>query len=169
MALGPGRRAGSSRLRTPLLAPLLALGMLAAVVGMSTPVARVSYSPASIPFASKPFCLVDTHIPDEAYDVEQFVRTHNLSPPPGLRGGRPFQDIRHALPPLLRPYKEYDVYPSAAEEGRPSPRVVLSDRIPYASWYSADHYGSFLLMFPLSCVPNATTLLPREMFGGGGS
>ena len=170
MATGPGRRTSSSRLRVPLLAPLLVLGMLASVVGGSPPpVERVSYSPASHSPASKPFCLVDTHIPDAAYAVEEFARTHNYSPPRGLKGGGPYQDIRHALPALLRPYKEYDVYPSSPDRGRPAPRVVLSDRVPYASWYSADHYDSFLLMFPLDCIPNGTTLLPRQPFGGGGS
>ena len=138
--------------------------MFASMVGVSPSVERVAYSPAS-----KPFCLVDTHVPDAAYVVEQFVRTHNYSPPPGLRGKSLFADARHALPTLLRPYLEYDVYPSVAGQGRPSPRVVLSDQVPYASWYSPDHYESFLLMFPVGCVPNATTLLPRDLFGGGGT
>ena len=137
--------------------------MLAAVLATPAPSVR----PVTHSAAGKPFCLVDTHIPDEAYAVEKFVRTHNFSPPPGLKGGKPYTDDNHALPALLRPYKEYDVYPAVPGSGRPSPRVVLSDRVPYASWYSPDHYGSFLLMFPLGCVPNATTLLPRGVLDGG--
>lgn len=160
----PARRA-RRRPRVPWVAPLVVLGVLAAVLVTPAPAVRpVAHSPAA-----KPFCLVDPHIPDEAYAVEEFARTHNFSPPPGLKGAGPFQDIRHALPALLRPYKEYDVYSSTPGEGRPSPRVVLSDRVPYASWYTPDHYGSFLPMFPLGCVPNTTTLLPRGVFGEGGT
>ena len=147
------------------LGPLLVFVLLAAValpaVGRVVPVA---YTPAA-----KPFCLVDTHIPDEAYAVEEFARTHNYSPPPGLKGGSAYRDDVHALPPLLRPYKEYDVFPATPGAGRTAPRVVLSDDVPYASWYSPDHYRTFLLMFPLTCVPNATSLLPRNLFGGGGT
>jgi ribonuclease len=140
------------------------LGVLAAVLTRPVPaVERLAFTSAA-----KPFCLVDTHIPDAAYAVEQFARTHNYSPPPGLKGKSLFADSGNELPPLLRPYLEYDVYPSVPGGGRPAPRVVLSDRIPYASWYSPDHYESFLLMFPLGCVPNAATLLPRDLFGGGG-
>ena len=169
MATGPGRRTSSSRFRVPLLAPLLALGMLASIVGVSPlPVERASYSPASHSPASKPFCLVDTHIPDAAYVVEEFARTHNYSPPPGLKGNSLFADNKHQLPALLRPYLEYDVYPSGPG-GRPSARVVLSDRIPYASWYSPDHYASFLLMFPVGCIPNPASLLQRDVLDGGGS
>jgi hypothetical protein len=151
------------RPRISLLAPLVVLGVLAALLGTpAAPVERAAYAPAS-----KPFCLVDTHIPDEAYAVEQFVRTHNYSPPPGLKGKSLYADTGHELPALLRPYLEYDVYPSASGGGRPSPLIVLSDRVPYASWYSPDHYRSFLLMFPLGCAPNVTTLLPRNVSGGG--
>jgi ribonuclease len=152
------------RPRVPWAAPLVVLGVLAAVLTTPAPAVR----PVAHSSASKPFCLVDTHVADEAYAVEKFVRTHNLSPPPGLKGKSLFADTGHQLPMLLRPYLEYDVYPSAPDAGRPSPRVVLSDQVPYASWYSPDHYGSFLLMFPLGCVPNATTLLPRGVIDGGG-
>jgi hypothetical protein len=69
-------------------------------------------------------------------------------------------------------YKEYDVYPADPHRGRPAPRVVLSDRLAYASWYSPDHYASSLLMFPLDCIPNAASMgLPNPLgpFGRGGS
>lgn len=161
----PAVRRARRRPRVPWVAPLVVLGVLAAALLAPPPAVRpVSYSPAS-----KPFCLVDTHIPDEAYVVEEFARTHNFSPPAGLKGKSLFADTGHKLPRLLRPYLEYDVYPTVPGHGRPSPRVVLSDRVPYASWYSPDHYGSFLLMFPLNCLPNATTLAPRDVFGGGGT
>ncbi len=162
--MGTDDRDAATRRRLPFLT-LLVLGLAAAV--LFTPPAAVR-PVAHLP-AAKPFCLVDAHIPDEAYAVEEFVRTHGYTPPPGLKGGRPYQDLRHAFPALLRPYKEYDVYPAIPGQGRPSARIVLSDRVPYASWYSSDHYASFVLMFPLGCVPNVTTLLPREMPGGGGT
>lgn len=147
------------------MAPLVVLGVLAAALVTPAPAVRqAAYSPAS-----KPFCLVDTDIPDEAYEVEEFARTHSFSPPPGLKGGGPFQDLRHALPALLRPYKEYDVYPSIPNEGRPSPRVVLSDRVPYASWYTPNHYDNFLLMFPPGCVLDPARWLSWHPRGGGGT
>jgi guanyl-specific ribonuclease Sa len=154
------RPAPRRRARFPLLAPLVVLGVLASV--LLTPAPSVRH--VGLSSAAKPFCVVDTDIPDEAYAVEEFVRTHNYSPPPGLKGGSPFQDIRHGLPALLRPYKEYDVHPAAPGQGRPGPRVVLSDRIPYASWYSPDHYGSFLLMFPIDCIPNVGSVGPPGPF-----
>jgi hypothetical protein len=147
--------------RLPWLTPLVVIGVLAAVVaGPAPPVRPVAYAPAG-----KPFCLVDTHIPDEAYRVEEFVRTHNYSPPPGLKGGRPYNDDGHALPPMLRPLKEYDVYPAVPGDGRPSPRIVLSNLIPYASWYSPNHYDNFLLMFPVGCLVDPTRWL--SLPGGG--
>lgn len=153
------------RPRLPWVAPLVVLGVLSAVLVTPAPPVR----PVAHSLASKPFCLVDPHIPDEAYAVEEFARTHNFSPPPGLKGGKPYTDDNHALPPLLRPYREYDVHPAVPGVGRPSSRVVLSDRIPYASWYSPNHYDNFLLMFPLGCLPAVTTIGPRTMFGGGGT
>ena len=132
------RTSSRHRRRVPVLAPLLALGVLVSLLGAAPP-RLIAYAPA------KPFCLVDARIPDEAYAVEQFVRTHNYSPPPGLRGKSFFADTGHRLPTLLRPYLEYDVFPTVAGHGRPPPRVVLSDRVPYASWYSPDHYDTFLL------------------------
>jgi hypothetical protein len=146
------------------VASLVVLGVLAAVLLTPAPPVR----PVAHSLASKPFCLVDTHIPDEAYVVEQFARTHNFSPPPGLKGKSLFADAGHKLPTLLRPYLEYDVYPAVSGQGRPSPRVVLSDRVPYASWYSPDHYAGFLLMFPLGCLPNVTSIAPRKVLSGGG-
>ena len=139
----------------PVLAPLLVLGVLLSL--------SVDVVPDVAPVAYRPWCLVDTDIPDEAYVVEEFARRHNYSPPPGLRGGRPYRDQRAQLPRLLRPYKEYDVYPRVPGRGRPPERVVLSDKLPYASWYSPNHYEVFLLMYPLGCLPDVTGLGPRGL------
>jgi ribonuclease len=136
------------RPRFPLLAPLVVLGVLASL--LATPAA--SLRPVAFAPASKPFCLVDTHIPDEAYAVEEFVRTHNYAPPPGLKGGRPYTDDTHALPPLWRPYKEYDVFPPVVDRGRRPERVVLSDSLAALTWYTPDHYRHFLLMYPPWCI-----------------
>ena len=134
----------------------MVLGVLAAVLTTPAPAVR----PVAHSSASKPFCLVDIPIPDEAYAVEKFVRTHNPAPPPGFVGQAPLR--RHRAQNFrccCARIREYDVYPSASRRRQAvADRVVLSDRVPYASWYSPDHYGSFLLMFPLGCVPNATTL-----------
>lgn len=140
------------RQRIPLLGPLLVLAVFASAFLVPT------IQPTQV--AYRPWCLVDTNVPDAAYAVEEFVRTHNYSPPPGLAGGRAFADDNHLLPALLRPYKEYDVYPSVPGRGRRPERVVLSARLPYASWYTSNHYGNLLLMFPVTCVMTSGRGLP---------
>ena len=156
MATGPGRRTRSSRIRVPLLGPLLVLALLTPPNGAAGPVGPAAFAPGY-----KPWCLVDDpNVPDEAYTVEQFARTHNFSPPPGLKGNSDFFDVNHDLPALLRPYKEYDVFRSEPDAGRPPERVILSDRVPYASWYTPNHYDNFVLMFPLGCLQDPSRLLP---------
>ena len=150
-------RTARRRRRVPGLGPLLIVALLiSAFVPAAGPVRPAAFVPAY-----KPWCLVDDpDVPDEAYAVEQFARTHNFSPPPGLKGNSPFEDAEHGLPALLRPYKEYDVFPSLPGAGRRSERVILSDRIPYASWYTPNHYDNFILMFPLGCLQDPSRLLP---------
>ena len=160
MAGGEGRT--RTRFRLPL-GLLLALALLGAAVLA----AAGHVTPATYTSAAKPFCLVDPHIPDEAYAVEEFARTHNFSPPAGLKGGSSFEDINHDLPPLLRPYKEYDVFPPVPGEGRRSERVIISDRLPYTSWYTPNHYDNFLLMFPLGCVEDPTRVIDWGLGRGG--
>ena len=134
----------------PVLGPLLVLVLLASLfLPAIQPVGRTAYVPAA-----KPWCLIeDPDVPDEAYRVERFARTHNFAAPPGLKGNSTFVDINQDLPPLLRPYKEYDVFPPVIGVGRRPERVLLSTQIPYASWYTPNHYDNFVLMFPLTCVP----------------
>jgi hypothetical protein len=81
------------------VAPLVVLGVLAAVLATPAPSVR----PVAHSVAGKPFCLVDTHIPDEAYAVEQFVRTHNFSPPPGLKSGKPYSPDHYSAFLLMFP------------------------------------------------------------------
>lgn len=155
---GPRRR--RSGLRVPVLVPLLVVGVLLSL--------SVDVVPDVAPVAYRPWCLVDTDIPEEAYVVEQFVRTHNFSPPRGLMGGSVFRDTNRDLPRLLGPFKEYDVYPRPpGETRRPPQRIVLSDKLPYLSWYSPDHYETFMLMFPIGCLPDAGGLVPRSIYDGG--
>ena len=131
------------QLRIPLLGPLLVLALLASV-----PVPPV---PGSAPTAYGAWCTLADGIPVEAYAVEEFARAHNYSPPRGYKGNSAFLDRRRLLPPVWRPYKEYDVYPQVPGARRRPERVVLSDRYEGASWYTPNHYDNFILMFPSGC------------------
>lgn len=135
-----------------MVGPFLVLALLATVFLPSTPqFDRTAFHPAA-----KPWCLIDDpDVPEAAYEVEKFARTHNFAAPPGLKGNSIFVDTHQDLPALLRPYREYDVFPPVPGTGRPPERVVLSTQIPYASWYTPNHYDNFILMFPLTCIPRA--------------
>jgi hypothetical protein len=149
-------RTRSHRLHAPILRPLLVLALLASAFLPSAPAIR----PIASTLAYKPWCLVDDpNVPDEAYAVEEFARTHNYSPPPGLKGNSDFFDVRHDLPALLRPYKEYDVFPPIRGAGRRTERVILSIASPTPVG-TPNHYDNFILMFPLGCLYDRSRVLP---------
>ena len=139
------------RRRLPVLAPLaVLLLLLLAGSPAPTPVQRLA--------GEDPLCLWDPGVPEEAYRIEYFARTHNFSPPPGLKGNSDFSDTNQALPAELAPFLEYDVYPKPPGRGRPPERVVLSPTYPFASWYTPDHYVTFRFMFPPQCLALPTRL-----------
>jgi hypothetical protein len=125
------------------VAPLVVLGVLTAL--LATP------APAVAPVAF-PWCSRHPAVPAYAYAVEEFVRSHNGSPPKGYVGGRPYQDKTLKLPPWQGPFREYDVHVNVPGQKRDDERIVLGP-LRSAAWYTSDHYGSFVLMHPWGCVP----------------
>lgn len=146
-----------ARRRLPVVTPLVALFLLVVLV---VPVAPVAPVPVVRLASDRPWCLWNPDIPAEAYRVEEFARTHNYSPPPGLRGNSVYRDENKDLLDPLAPYFEYDVYPKTRGQPTPPERVVLSKTAPYASWYTPDHYATFRFMFPPQCL----TLPTRRLF-----
>jgi guanyl-specific ribonuclease Sa len=79
-------------------------------------------------------------------EVYHFVLDHNWSPPPGLKGGKPYLNTNGKLPP--GDYREYDIYPAPAGGGRGPKRLVMDKNDPVGnSWYTADHYVGFVSFY----------------------
>jgi guanyl-specific ribonuclease Sa len=86
-------------------------------------------------------------VPQNAYDVRDFVSNHNGSPPNGYKGGKTFaNDGRNGsarLPERYAPYLEYDARPKFVGQSRGLERIVIGNGVAY---YTPDHYMSFILM-----------------------
>ena len=71
--------------------------------------------------------------------------------PPGFRGGTPFHNNEHLLPPRTSAgasvrYREWDVHPWVRGRNRGAERLVTgSDG---SAYYTADHYQSFVRVLP---------------------
>ena len=86
-------------------------------------------------------------IPQNAYDILNYVKGHNGSPPKGYKGGQVFQnDGRNGgdvLPNKYAPFYEYDIYPKVAGQSRGMERIIIGNG---AAWYTCDHYMTFIQM-----------------------
>jgi hypothetical protein len=74
--------------------------------------------------------------------VYTFVVSHNYAAPPGLKGNKPFRDEFGLLPG--GDYREYRLYgnPGSAE------RLVIDRNNPEGnSWFTNDHYASFIQFY----------------------
>jgi hypothetical protein len=110
-------------------------------------------------------------VPRAAYILDKYVRGHNFSAPPNFKGGKEFLDTEGALlrmttgdiipMPYFRnpetmaafaPYLEYDLQPKIAGQPRGPERIVVSKLAETGSFYSPDHYKSFIPMYPISCT-----------------
>lgn len=89
-------------------------------------------------------------VPDKAYAVAEHVRTHG-SAPAGYVGGRRFENREGHLDNDLGPFREYDVNRQVSGQNRGPQRIVLgpSDA---ASYYTPDHYTTFITMYGDSCT-----------------
>ncbi len=77
--------------------------------------------------------------PQQVQDVLSHIKSHNGSPPNGLKGGKTFGNTDGTLPGGVT-YKEYDVNPKTGAT-RDGERIVIgSDGSVY---YTTDHYKTF--------------------------
>lgn len=77
--------------------------------------------------------------PQQVQDVLSHIKSHNGSPPKGLKGGKTFGNTDGTLPGGIT-YKEYDVNPKTGAT-RDAERIVIgSDGSVY---YTTDHYKTF--------------------------
>ena len=128
-----------------MLAPLIVLGILASIFAPPMATAR----PASVAY---PWCDRNPNVPDYAYSIEEFVRSHNGSPPKNYIGGKRFENKTLKVPSWFGPFREYDVHVHVPGQPRGLERIVLG-HAKQAAWYTSDHYETLIEMHPLGCVP----------------
>lgn len=78
--------------------------------------------------------------------VYNFVVSHNFAAPAGLKGGSEYLNTTGLLPPPVTRYQEYRLYSDPGNE----PRLVIDiGNTGSGSWYTGDHYASFVQFFIL--------------------
>ena len=86
-------------------------------------------------------------IPQHAWDMLSYLKSHNWTPPNGYKGGKSFandgRDGGQHLPECYGPFYEYDVWPKVAGQDRGTERIVRGNG---AVWYTNDHYKTFFQM-----------------------
>lgn len=89
--------------------------------------------------------IINTAIPQKAYQVLSFIREKNKAPD-GYVGGRQFGNYEHRLPEYdadgsAITYREWDIKPKEDGKNRGMQRLVTgSDG---RAWYTNDHYNTF--------------------------
>jgi ribonuclease T1 len=87
----------------------------------------------------------DNSIPQKAFDVLRYIRSHNHSMD-GYEGGREFSNREKIVPQAdgsgrAIQYREWDVNPKIRGQNRGAERILTgSDG---RAWYTNDHYQSF--------------------------
>lgn len=90
-------------------------------------------------------------VPSNAYDVAEYVRSNDGSPPAGYVGGRTFENREGSLDDDLGPFREYDVNPQVSGQNRGPQRIVLGPS-QAAGYYTPDHYSTFITMYGDACT-----------------
>lgn len=90
-------------------------------------------------------------VPSKAFTVAEYARSRNGATQPGYVGNTVFQNREGYLDDGLGPFKEYDVNPKVTGQNRGAERVVLGPT-KAASYYTPDHYSTFITMYGDSCV-----------------
>lgn len=92
----------------------------------------------------------DVHVmvpPGDAYNMLEYLKGHNWTPPPGIKGGAVYQNSDGRLPDCAGAgglWREYDIYPPGPA-GR-GPERILSchgGTLVVRDWYTPDHYVTF--------------------------
>jgi len=90
-------------------------------------------------------------VPSAAFTVAEYARSHNGAAQPGYVGNTTFQNREGYLDNDLGPFEEYDVNPRVSGQSRDAERVVLGPT-KAASYYTGDHYSTFITMYGDSCT-----------------
>lgn len=141
--------------RTPLraLCRVRTWGVLAVLILVTNATNQAADSPTIHRVTLTGFCYeYPSDVPREAYDLEDYIRAHNFTPPRFYKGGAIYQNFDGKLINLFNEVlREYDLYPSGPQEPRGPARLVLGEsRI--TSWYTPDHYQTFVDMYPPECL-----------------
>ena len=106
-----------------------------------------SSKPAGTP-SSKPSGSNTSSVPKKAWDTLDYLKNNKWTPQKNYKGGSQYaNDGRNGsakLPDSGRPYYEYDINPKAKYVGRGTERIVTDKN--GMSWYTPDHYKSFIRM-----------------------
>lgn len=66
----------------------------------------------------------------------------------GYPGGTVYQNVTGLLPSPFGTYREYDIHPPQPDGERGLRRIVIDDGYPENSYFTDDHYDSFISFFP---------------------
>ena len=106
-----------------------------------------SSKPAGTP-SSKPSGSNTSSVPKKAWDTLDYLKNNKWTPQKNYKGGSQYaNDGRNGsakLPDSGRPYYEYDINPKVKYVGRGTERIVTDKN--GMSWYTPDHYKSFIRM-----------------------
>lgn len=85
-------------------------------------------------------------IPNEAYEVAEYVETYHKAPK-GYVGGRVFENREHHLPTEeesnhLIVYQEFDIHPKIKGVNRGAERIIIGSNL--ARYYTSNHYKTFI-------------------------
>ncbi len=127
---------GSTRRTHSLMLHVVLAAFLSFFLAGSLPATAASNQPPDNPHAMAP--------PERAWDMLDYLRDHNWTPPPGIAGGAPYKNSDGKLPDCTDgTWREYDVTPPGPQ-GRGPERIVRCD----SAWimpekYTPDHYATF--------------------------
>lgn len=87
-------------------------------------------------------------VPQKAWDVLNYLKTHNWHPMSNYKGGREYandgRDGSQVLPSNGNTYWEFDINPKIKGVDRGGERIVTDKS--GSTWYTSNHYQTFIQM-----------------------
>ncbi len=94
--------------------------------------------------------ILQSSVPPEAYDIYDYLLTHNGTPPKGYKGGTIFANDGRAnsaiLPGEFAPFQKFDIYPKLPGVDSGLERIIIGSGAGGAAWYTPDHYKTVIQM-----------------------
>lgn len=153
----PTRTVTPMKITIGAVARLLAVTISAILLALATPLPASASDKVDRGSSSIPFCWrYPEGVPRSAYILEEYLRTHNLTPPRNWIGGRIYRNddgmipVEEGVNAINGPYREFDLAPKIRGQARGPERLVLGPGRT-DSWYTPDHYRTFIWMYPISC------------------